>query len=509
MRRNRLLAAAAISAAMVASAAGLAAVRDGYGARSAHAAADALPVQATAGQRRAADADPATLSDVFRTAARRSLPGVVYVGVEQRLADRRSRGQSPDRSRNGSGSGFVFRPDGYILTNNHVIDGAERILVVLQDRREFTAEVVGRDPNTDIAVIRIDATDLPALPLANSDEIDVGDWVVALGYPLSLGSTATAGIVSAKGRTLNILRRNDEVTFPLESFIQTDAAINPGNSGGPLVDLEGRVVGINSAIASPTGFFSGYGFAVPINLARRVAEDLIRYGEPHRPRLGVGVADVEPVDAEVYKLPAVAGAEITQITPGYPAERAGLAMGDVVVAIEGRAIRSSGDLMEQLALFEPGRRVRLDVIRYGEKRTIDVELAEFEPAARASSNPRPEPRTGMQRLGFTATELTAELASAPAFGDPVISAFLQHHVAGEGGRLLVTQVDPSSGAARALLRPGAVIERINGKVVGDARELDRLAAELEPGDAVSMITRVPDAATPAGVQTIVNFRVRG
>lgn len=510
MRKNRLLVGVALGAAMVGGATGLTAMREGH----ARANPDATPAQVRVAQSgrvaSAAASDPENLSGVFRAAARQSLPGVVYVAVEQRATaqNARFRGQQPDRNRNGSGSGFVLRPDGYILTNNHVIDGAERITVVLQDRREFAAEVVGRDPNTDIAVIRIDATGLPALALGDSDGIDVGDWVVALGYPLSLGSTATAGIVSAKGRTLNILRQNDEVTFPLESFIQTDAAINPGNSGGPLVDLQGRVVGMNSAIASPTGFFNGYGFAVPINLVQRVADDLIRYGEPHRPRLGVGVADIEPVDAEVYKLPAVAGAEITQITPGFPAERAGVAIGDVVVAIEGKAVGSSGDLMEQLALFEPGRRIRLDVIRYGARRTIDVELAEFEPAARAASNPRPEPRTGMERLGFAVSELTAELTAAPAFADPTVAAFLQHHLSA-GSRILVTQVDPSGGAARALLRPGAIIERVNGQSVRDVRDLERLVSGLKPGAAVSMVTRVPDPSAAGGVQTIVNFRVRG
>src|SRR5690606_17251135 len=169
------------------------------------------------------------------------------------------------------GSGFIFREDGYILTNNHVVANAERVSVVLQDRREFVAEIVGRDPNTDVAVLKIDAKGLPVVPLGRSDHVAVGDWVVALGYPLRLGATATAGIVSATGRQIGIIDRSDGASAPLEHFIQTDAAINPGNSGGPLVDLEGRAIGMNTAIASPTGYYSGYGFAVPIDLVRRVA----------------------------------------------------------------------------------------------------------------------------------------------------------------------------------------------------------------------------------------------
>lgn len=444
------------------------------------------------------DADPETLSRAFRTAARRALPGVVYVQVEQTAASqtttRRNPSRDPNQPRQGSGSGFIFRPDGYILTNNHVIEGAQRVTVVLQDRREFSAQVVGRDPNTDVAVIRIEAADLPVVPIGDSDGIDVGDWVVALGYPLSLGSTATAGIISAKGRTLNILG-NEEARTPLEHFLQTDAAINPGNSGGPLVDLEGQAIGINSAIASPTGFFNGYGFAVPINLAFRVAEDLIKYGEPHRPRLGVTIASVDPVDAEVYKLPSVSGAEITGVSPGLPADRAGLQMGDVIVAVEGNSIDSDGQLMEKLALYAPGQKVQLSVIRYGRKMDVGVELGEFEPAARAQNNPRPEPRTGVARLGFEATDLTAQIAEALGFSVP--------------SGVVITSVDPTSGAFASRLRRGHLIDKINGVQVRKMEDLERIAAGLKPGDIVSMVARTPDPDNREGLPTVFNFRVRG
>src|SRR5690606_10585608 len=224
---------------------------------------------------------------------------------------------------------FIISEDGYVLTNNHVVDNASRVTVTMTDRRQFDATVVGRDPNTDVAVLKIDATNLPVVRIGNSDEIQVGDWVLALGYPLSLGETVTAGIVSAKGKNIGIMGRNEEAAAPLEHFIQTDAAINPGNSGGPLVNLRGEAVGINSAIASPTGTYSGYGFAVPIRLAKRVADDLIEYGVVHRPRLAVVIHDVGPADIDAFSLPNAAGAVVQTLQDG-PARDAGVQIGDVI-----------------------------------------------------------------------------------------------------------------------------------------------------------------------------------
>jgi serine protease Do len=497
---SRVWVGAALAIATVAGATGMEAVREGH-ARTEGVPAAALPaaVAGPVGEESAAG-DPNALSRAFRGATQRALPGVVYVEVEAaRQAGRvpeQFRGLpgedlfrrgEPQAPRRGSGSGFIFRPDGYVLTNNHVIDGAERVTVVMQDRREFSARVIGRDPNTDIAVLRIDATDLPVVPLGNSDPLEVGDWVVALGYPLQLGSTATAGILSAKGRSIGILRRSQEASAPLEHFLQTDAAINPGNSGGPLVDLEGRAVGINTAIASPTGYFSGYGFAVPINLARRVAEDLIRFGEVRRPRLGVGIKDVDPADAEVYGLPRPAGAAITQVTAGGAAERAGLRLGDVILAVEGRPLDSSGELMEQLARHAPGETVALDVVRFGQRLTVRARLESFEPAAPARRVEEPPPVDRLARLGFRVAE------STPA---------LRQRFRAEDG-LIITDVDPAGPAARAGVTPGLVLERFNGTELGTVEELRRAAAGVEPGRAVSLVVRA------GGERTIINFRVRG
>lgn len=443
------------------------------------------------------------LSRAFRRASKQALPGVVYIEVE---AVRNARVEVPDpfrgtpwedlfrpgdpspRPRMGEGSGFVFRSDGYILTNNHVVEGAEHVRVVLQDRREFEAKVVGRDPNTDVAVLKIDAKGLPVVALGNSDAMAVGDWVVALGYPLHLGATVTAGIVSAKGRNLELLRRSEEASAPLENFIQTDAAINPGNSGGPLVDLEGRAIGMSTAISSPTGYFSGYGFAVPITLVSRVAEDLIRHGEVRRPKLGVGIEGVRPADAEVYGLDSPSGVQVTRVESGSPAERAGIHLGDVVVAMDGQPVSEVGHFMERLARKQPGERVRLDLVRYGERAQVEVELAAFEPAVRARQSETKRPETGLDRLGFTATELTPDLARRLGLA--------------EARGVVIMQVTQSGAAARAGLAQGMVIERLNGSEVAGVRELERAAEAVRPGQAVSLIVRLPD-----GSRTIVNYRI--
>ncbi|HSJ14240.1 MAG TPA: trypsin-like peptidase domain-containing protein [Longimicrobiales bacterium] len=448
-------------------------------------------VPATPVVNRGSTAAPDALSQAFRHAAGRALPGVVHVQVEGRSRS----GQDPFGRRvtpqpvRGAGSGFVIRPDGHILTNNHVVEGATRVTVVTQAREEYEARVVGRDPNTDLAVLRIDARGLPVVALGDSDAAGVGDWVVALGYPLQLGVTATAGIVSAKGRAINIIDRSEEAPAPLEYFIQTDAAINPGNSGGPLVDLEGRVVGVNSAIKSQTGFYNGYGFAIPVNLARRVADDLIAYGHVRRPRLGLQLAEVDPVDVEIYSLPRAAGAEVVFVEDGAPAARAGVRLGDVIIAVNGDALDSSADLTERIALLDPGSRVNLEIIRYGKPVRIAVELGEF-PAARvenAAPNARADERDA--RLGFGALNLTPQIAR-------------QLRIQAREG-VVIRGVARGSAAERAGLGDGLVVESINGTKVNSVQDLERAASGLRPGSPVSLIIVEGD-----GSRRIVNYRVR-
>lgn len=450
----------------------------------------------------AAAASAENLASAFRGAARAAMPGVVYVQVEttrnasSRVPEEfrgspledffRNGPQGPVPPQRGSGSGFIIRPDGYVLTNNHVVENASRVTVVMTDKTEHTAEVVGRDPNTDVAVLKIDAQNLPTVRFGDSDVLEIGDWVLALGYPLSLGETVTAGIVSAKGRNINIMQRNAEANAPLENFIQTDAAINPGNSGGPLVDLQGRVIGINSAIASQTGYNAGYGFAVPINLARRVSEDLIRYGVVHRPRLGVQIADASPADVEVFRLPNANGAVVAAVQDG-PAKDAGVKLGDVIVAIEGQPIDDSGDLMETVARRQPGERITLDLIRYGDRERVTVQLGTFEPTAPAPAAAKaPEP-DAVAKLGLTLSTITPEIAQRLNLDST------------EG--VVVREVEPGT-SAPAQLR-GLRIVRLNGRAVRNLDDVRAAAEGLAPGDAVSII-----ALQPTGEEMIVNYRLR-
>ena len=454
----------------------------------------------------AAAASADNLATAFRGASQGAMPAVVYVRVEAapRAVSRQvppefrgtpfeeffgaPRGQAPRRQM-GSGSGFIISRDGYVLTNNHVVENASRITVVLTDKREFDARVVGRDPNTDVAVLKVDANDLPVARIGNSDALQVGDWVLALGYPLSLGETVTAGIVSAKGRSIGIMRQSEDAQAPLEHFIQTDAAINPGNSGGPLVDLQGRVVGINTAIASPTGTYAGYGFAVPVNLAKRVADDLIRHGAVRRPKLGISITDVTPADVDVFRLSGARGT-VVRAVPAGPARDAGIELGDVIVAVEGQPIQDTGDLMERIALRQPGESVALDVVRYGKRERLQVRLGSFESEqpARAAATAA-APRDAVGRLGFAAAELTPPLAR-------------QLDLPADARGVVVTRVD-AMGPAAQQLPVGFRIERLNGREIRSVSDLAAAAGTLKPGTTVSLVGRDRD-----GTQTIVNYRTR-
>jgi serine protease Do len=447
---------------------------------------------------------PGELALAFREASRAALPAVVYVQVEAapRTTSRQANpfqgtpfedffmqpGPQQQMPRRGSGSGFIISSDGYILTNNHVVQNATQVTVTLTDRREFDATVVGRDPNTDVAVLKIEGQNLPVARIGDPDALQVGDWVLALGYPLDLGETVTAGIVSAKGRSIGIMRQNREAAAPLEHFIQTDAAINPGNSGGPLVNLNGEVIGMNTAIASPTGYNAGYGFAVPVSIARRVADDLIRHGVVHRPRLGVEIKPVSLADVEVFGLPSRRGAVVATLQDG-PARSAGIAVGDVIVAIGGREIDGTDDLMGQVALRRPGETVPVEVVRYGERLRFNVRLGTLETESVAQApTPRAEPEA-VGRLGFAASEVTPQIAR-------------QLNIRATEG-VVVTQVEPMGPAAQAGLTPGFQIERINGRGIRNVGDLRSASENLRAGATVSIVGR-----TAGGSETIVNYRIR-
>jgi Do/DeqQ family serine protease len=272
----------------------------------------------------------------------------------------------------GSGSGVIISSDGYIVTNNHVVEDAETLDVVLNDESTYTGEVIGVDPTTDIALIKIDAAGLPSVKFADSDQVRVGEWVVAVGNPFSLTSTVTAGIVSAKGRGIGILRRQSE--YAIESFIQTDAVVNPGNSGGALVNTSGDLIGINTAISSPTGVYAGYAFAVPSKIVAKVVEDLKEYGVVQRAFLGARIRQVDAEFAEAEGLERDNGVYISEVTDGSAAEAADLAAGDVIIAVDGRSTLRSSQLLEQLGRKRPGDQVTLKIVRNGQERDVPVTL---------------------------------------------------------------------------------------------------------------------------------------
>ena len=325
----------------------------------------------------------------FTKAAEKSMSAVVHIKASEsekaaieRLRGQRytdpfqfffGQGQFEQRPRSGTGSGVIYSSDGYIMTNNHVVEFADEFQVTLHDSREFKARLVGRDASTDMAIIKIDATDLPVIEIGNSDDVRVGEWVLAVGNPFDLTSTVTAGIVSAKSRDIHIIKgtRNSS---PIESFIQTDAAVNPGNSGGALVDVEGRLIGINSAIATPNGVFAGYSFAIPVNLVKRIIDDLIQYGEYRRGYLGVDIATMNGAVAEQLQIPYTKGIVVSGLDPQGSAAQAGIQTLDVITAINGKSVTTSAELLERIGRSTVGETVTLKVDRSGKEREFQVQL---------------------------------------------------------------------------------------------------------------------------------------
>ena len=304
-------------------------------------------------------------------AAENSVHGVVHIKVTQKGGSYSSNNffdyffgdgsnrmqQAPPRQ--GAGSGVIISPDGYIVTNNHVVDDADEISVVLNDKREFNAKLIGTDPSTDIALIKIDASGLPTLKFSNSDNLKLGEWVLAVGNPFNLTSTVTAGIVSAKSRDIGI--NPDQMR--IESFIQTDAAVNPGNSGGALVNTRGELVGINTAIASQTGSYSGYSFAIPSNIVQKVVSDLKEYGDVQRALLNVNIGDVNAEVAKKYNLDKIEGVFIGRVLPGGAAEIAGIKENDVILSIDNVLVNSTSELQEQIGKHRPGDKVVVEIKR--------------------------------------------------------------------------------------------------------------------------------------------------
>jgi Do/DeqQ family serine protease len=312
--------------------------------------------------------------------------------------------QGPSQS---AGSGVIINENGYIITNNHVVQDADIVEVTLLDNRTYTAEVIGTDPDTDIALIKIKETGLPFLAFVDSDVAKVGQWVLAVGNPFNLNSTVTAGIISAKGRSINILNRGtQEGNTAIESFIQTDAAINPGNSGGALVDLNGGLLGINTAIASPTGSYSGYGFAVPSNLVNKIVEDLIKYGVVQRGWLGVSIGSVNSELAHQKNLTVNEGAYVSAFAENSSAKTAGIKEGDVIVKIDQAPIRSSTALIEYIGRHRPGDKVNVVVNRGGKEFTLPVTLTGRDGK---TTTIKKEEKSGFASLGLEVEDIDANV----------------------------------------------------------------------------------------------------
>ncbi len=314
----------------------------------------------------------------FKSAARVATPAVVHIvsssngtrTTEEEGAFRYFFGGPDNRPQRGSGSGVIYSEDGYIITNNHVVDNADKVEVTLADNRTFNAKIVGTEERSDLAVLKIEANNLPTLQTADSDKTEVGEWVLAVGNPFELNSTVTAGIVSAKGRNIRLI----DTEGAIEAFIQTDAAVNPGNSGGALVDAEGRLLGINTAIATRTGVYSGYSFAIPINLAKKIVDDIIEYGSYQRAYLGVGIQEIDLYLAVELGLKVNQGVVVTRVFDGGSAQYAGIQENDVITYVDNKKITNIAELQETIGRAQVGETVNLTVNRFGRDKNLPVRL---------------------------------------------------------------------------------------------------------------------------------------
>lgn len=432
-------------------------------------------------------AEPSTTVNVnpaptagFATAADKALPAVVHIKASKQADGFAGRGVNPNEIpeslrdlfgmpgqgggmggeqplQQGSGSGVIISTDGYIVTNNHVVDGAEDLQVVLNDQRTYDAEIIGVDPTTDIALIKIKESGLPTVQFADSDKLKVGEWVVAVGNPFSLTSTVTAGIVSAKGRSIDIVRRTGG-EMAIESFIQTDAVVNPGNSGGALVDVNGDLVGINTAISSPTGVFAGYSFAVPSAIVKKVVEDLREFGVVQRGLLGARIQELNTAFAKEKGINRDNGVYVSEVTPESAAEEAGLQNGDVIIGIDGITTLRNSELLEQLGRHRPGDLVEIEYERNGTARKATARLRNENGKAEVF-RPAPKPAS--------VTELGAEFVNCDAETIKLL---------GIAGGVTVADINSGLLSEQTRIRPGFVITRVAGRPVKSVDDFQKAVA---------------------------------
>ena len=434
-------------------------------------------------------------TDAFIEAARVSTPAVVHIKtvIKAKKADKNMRNMNPffqffgdpfggspfdmpqQQEQEASGSGVIISKDGYIVTNNHVVENADEIKVSLYDNREFKAKLIGADPSTDLAVIKIDSEDLQFLTFANSDKVQVGQWVLAVGNPFNLSSTVTAGIVSAKTRNINILREKAG-NLAIESFIQTDAAVNPGNSGGALVDMSGNLIGINAAIATPTGSYAGYSFAIPSNLVNKVVRDMIDFGVVQRGFLGVNIREIDDELAKDLKLKKIQGAYIAEVNKESAAESAGVKRGDVIMKVGEAEIKNAADLQEHVARYRPGDKVKLEIYRDGDIIIKDVTLKSKDNKT-ALLTKEDAPKTGnvLDNLGINVEELSS----------------LEAKKLGVNGGLKVTKIKDGIIKQNTNMQEGFVIIGINNRSVSNKEDLEDLVNESR-GNGILIQGKYPD-----------------
>lgn len=416
---------------------------------------------------------PQQISKIFTEVAKKATPAVVYIqaegiGDEPSPEQGQSQGQNPfeDEFFNrffgspyrknqqpslSQGSGFIVSKDGYILTNAHVVKGANKLKIVLHDGREFPAEIVGVDSGTDVAVVKMEGTNFDYIPLGNSEEMDICEWVIAIGSPFQLQATVTVGVVSAKGR------QNLRIT-DFEDFIQTDAAINPGNSGGPLINLKGEVIGINTAIVSKSGGYAGIGFAVPSNMAKHVMDQIINNGTVTRGFLGVSLQPIDQDMADAFGLDRPDGALVADVVKGSPADKAGLKQGDIILEYNGIPVKTIGSLRNSISMMQPGTKVKLKVNRSGKLLNLTVKLGSHASTVGSSGY--------VQKLGMEVEALTPEMSQK-----------LGYSQAEEG--VVITKIKPGSAAAAAGMRPGFLILAINHKKVTSIEEFNDALEETK------------------------------
>lgn len=402
---------------------------------------------------------PTTAPADFTYAAEHTVEAVVHVKTKVEMQNAYSSNTNPllefffgipqqprqPYIQEGSGSGVIFTTDGYIVTNNHVVDGATHVEVVLNDKRTFEAKIIGTDPTTDIALLKIEADNLPTIPFGNSDQLRLGEWVLAVGNPFNLTSTVTAGIVSAKARNINIL--NSEMK--IESFIQTDAAVNPGNSGGALVNTRGELVGINTAIASQTGSYAGYSFAIPTSIVSKVVADLKEYSVVQRAVLGVQIADINDQLAKEKQLPTLRGAYIASVQDNSSAHDAKLKEGDIITAINNINIASVAELQEQIGRYRPGDQITLTYIRDNKTQTTTVNLKN------RSGNTNIIKNADTTILGATFGEVDTRLSQKYR-----LNAGIQ-----------ITDIDRNGPLAKAGINKNFIILKINGQIIRSEKDL--------------------------------------